>query len=394
MATSPAARNRPRGGLTALCVGQLSSWGLLYYSLPVAVHPITEDTGWSATWVTGAFSLGLIISAVAGIYVGRLLDHRGPRITMTVGTLLGAAGLVLVGLAPNLPMFFVAWIVAGFAQSAALYPPAFAIITRWYGPARVRPLTIMTLVGGLASTVYAPITAFLLDAFDWRTTYFILATALAVINTPLHYFFLNSRWEATGETHKARRTPTTEIRTITRSSRFIVLQIVMATTVLALFSVTINIIPLLIERGIDYRMAALALGLIGAGQVAGRVVFSVIPHGDSPKTRTYVIVIGAAAGLWAIALIPGPGWLLIAAAVLTGSIRGCHTLLQATAVADRWGTNSFGTINGIFMAPITAVGALAPVAGPLLASQLGNYGLMAVCMAALTSLVAVLAVKS
>ena len=83
------------------------------------------------------------------------------------------------------------------------------------------------------------------------------------------------------------------------------------------------------------------------------------------------------------ALLPGPGWLLIAVAVLAGSVRGCHTLLQATAVSDRWGTQNFGTINGVFIAPMTFVGAFAPVAGPAVAGVLNGYPMMAAVMAVL-----------
>ena len=66
--------DRPRGGLPALCAAQVVSWGLLYYSLPVAVAPISEDTGWSHTVITAALSAGLIVSALVGIRVGRFLD--------------------------------------------------------------------------------------------------------------------------------------------------------------------------------------------------------------------------------------------------------------------------------------------------------------------------------
>ena len=75
--------DRPRGGLLALCLAELVSWGLLYYSLPVAVTPISADMGWSQTTTMAALSVGLVISAVAGIRVGRLLDAGGPRSLFT-----------------------------------------------------------------------------------------------------------------------------------------------------------------------------------------------------------------------------------------------------------------------------------------------------------------------
>ena len=374
--------DRPRGGLPALCAAQVVSWGLLYYSLPVAVAPISEDTGWSHTVITAALSAGLIVSALVGIRVGRLLDSQSPRAVMTTGSVVGVGAMLLVAWSPNLVMFFVAWVVAGFAQSAVLYPPAFAVITRWYGSRRVGPLTTVTLVGGLASTVFAPLVAFLIDQCGWRMSYLVIAGILAVTTVPLHALFLNGRWTDTPN-ERSQENPTAAIRTVTRSRQFITLQITMAIATFTLFAVTINIIPMFLERGMSYGTAALALGLIGAGQVVGRVGYPQFARATSARTRTVVIFAAGAAGLWALALLPGPGWLLIAIAVLAGSVRGCHTLLQATAVSDRWGTQNFGTINGVFIAPMTFVGAFAPVAGPAVAGVLNGYPMMAAVMALL-----------
>ncbi len=81
-------------------------------------------------------------------------------------------------------------------------------------------------------------------------------------------------------------------------------------------------------------------------------------------------------------------------AILVGAARGCQTLLQATAVSDRWGTRNFASINAVFTAPMTAVGALAPVAGPALASLLGSYPAMAVTMALVLTAVVLLGARS
>ncbi|BBG05825.1 MULTISPECIES: MFS transporter [Pseudonocardia] len=385
--------DRPRGGLPALCAAQIVSWGLLYYSLPVAVAPISQETGWSHTVITAALSAGLIVSALAGIRVGRLLDSHSPRAVMTTGSVVGVGAMLLVAWSPNLLMFFLAWVVAGFAQAAVLYPPAFAVITRWYGTRRVGPLTTLTLVGGLASTVFAPLVAYLVDQFGWRVSYLLIAGILAVTTVPLHALFLNGRWTATLAS-RPEGNPTAAIRTVTRSRQFITLQITMAIATFTLFAVTINIIPMFLERGMSYGTAALALGLIGAGQVVGRVGYPQFARVTSAKTRTGVIFGAGAAGLWALALLPGPVWLLIAVAVLAGAVRGCHTLLQATAVSDRWGTQNFGTINGVFTAPMTFVGAFAPVAGPAVAGLLNGYPMMAAVMALLLTGAAVLTCRT
>lgn len=384
--------DRPRGGLVALCIAETTSWGLLYYSLPVAVAPISQDTGWSHTAITAALSVGLLVSAVAGVRVGRILDTQGPRTVMTLGAVVGVLSLVLVAWSPNLPMFYAAWLVAGFAQSAVLYPPAFAVITRWYGARRVVPLTTLTLVAGLASTIFAPIVASLIDQVGWRTGYLIMAGILAVVTVPLHAFFLNRSWSDAVE--RSVRRSKSQVRSITRSPRFVILQITMALATFTLFAVTINIIPVLLERGISYSVAAVSLGLIGAGQVIGRIGYSRLVSLTAVHTRTALLFGLGAIGIWLLAYVPGPAAVLIAIAVVLGAVRGCHTLLQATAVSDRWGTQDFGTINGVFTAPMTAVGALAPVSGPALASVLGSYSAMAVVMAVMLTAAAFAATRS
>lgn len=384
--------DRPRGGLVALCIAETTSWGLLYYSLPVAVAPISQDTGWSHTAITAALSVGLLVSAVAGVRVGRILDTQGPRTVMTLGAVVGVLSLVLVAWSPNLPMFYAAWLVAGFAQSAVLYPPAFAVITRWYGARRVVPLTTLTLVAGLASTIFAPIVASLIDQAGWRTGYLIMAGILAVVTVPLHAFFLNRSWSDAVE--RSVRRSKSQVRSITRSPRFVILQITMALATFTLFAVTINIIPVLLERGISYSVAAVSLGLIGAGQVIGRIGYSRLVSLTAVHTRTALLFGLGAIGIWLLAYVPGPAAVLIAIAVVLGAVRGCHTLLQATAVSDRWGTQDFGTINGVFTAPMTAVGALAPVSGPALAGVLGSYSAMAVVMAVMLTAAAFAATRS
>src|SRR5829696_8767996 len=96
------ARRPPRRILVALSITQVTSWGALYYAFPVALADITADTGWSATAATAAFSAGLVVSALAGIPVGRWLDRRGPRRVMTAGSLLAVPATAAIGLAPSL----------------------------------------------------------------------------------------------------------------------------------------------------------------------------------------------------------------------------------------------------------------------------------------------------
>ena len=323
------AEGAPRGGLQR-CALPRPPAGASYYALPAAVRPISEDTGWDPALITGAFSAGLLLSAAAGVPVGRALD-------------------------------------------------------------RVGPLTVLTLIAGFTSTIFAPLTAALSNGIGWRAAFLVLAGLLGVITVPLHARYLNRSW--TSAQHGVNPAVVRHrVRDIRRSPEFIGLQGLMVLLCLGLYTVTLNIIPLLMEKGAGYATAAFGLGLIGAGQVGRRLIFSAIPSG----ARLPVITVTATVAILVLALLPGPAALLIAAGMLAGAVRGCQTLLQATVVADRWGTAGLGTLQGAFAAPLTAATALAPAAGPAMAAWLGSYTNMAYAMGAATGTAAAvtLAVRS
>jgi MFS family permease len=381
--------------LGTLCLTQIVSWGVLYYAFPVIMPDITHTTGWSGTVVMGAFSLSLLTAAASGVVVGRLIDRSGPRIVMTAGSVVGVVAVGLVALAPNLGWFVTAWILAGLAQSAVLYPPAFAALTRWYGPARVRALTVLTLVAGLASTVFAPLTATLLDHLDWRQTYLALAVVLAVTTIPAHLFGLRAPWPSRGTepapTAARRRDPA--VRTIARSGRFAALVASTTLVAFALSSAAINLVPMLAEEGWSASHAAWALGITGAAQLLGRLGYAGFAARTAPRTRSVLVPAMAALPVLALAFASGHRTVL-AACVALGVLRGAFTLVESTAISDRWGTRHFGTLYGMANAPATVAVASAPWAGAVIAERAGGYASLFSLLAAIALLGAVVAVGS
>ncbi|WP_165989350.1 MFS transporter [Streptomyces sp. YIM 98790] len=389
--TGTATRPRPRAVLPALCVTQITGWGILYYAFPVLNPHITAGTGWPPTATTAAFSAALLVSALAGIPVGRAVDRHGPRAVMTAGSATGAAAVLAMAWAPGLPAFTAAWLLAGAAMAATFYQPAFAALTRWWGPDRLRALTILTLAGGLASTAFAPLTAALAAHHTWRTTYTLLALLLAAVTLPAHALALRAPWPPPAAAPGGHHQAAPDTRTVTRSRPFLLLATALTLSGFALSAGVITLVPLLTERGVTATTAAWALGLGGAGQTLGRLLYSPLARRTGVTARTVLLLLAGAVTTAAVGLVPGPVLLLIVAAVAAGLIRGNVTLLRATAVTDRWGTAHYGHRSAVLAAPVTIAGALAPAAATALASFLGGYPRLFALLAALSALAALLA---
>ena len=388
---APAPAGARRRALAALCVTTIVSYGVIYYAFPVLVAQIAAGTGWSRAAVTLAYSAGNLAGAVAGVPVGRLIQRHGPRPVMTAGSVAGALAVAGIAAAPDYGWFVTAWVVAGIASAGLFYPPAFAALTTWYGPRRVAALTTLTLAAGFASTIFAPLTSALAGPLGWHGTYLLLAAVLAAVTVPAHALFLRLPWTPppagrgqAGPAHGADRS-------VLASRRFLLLVTAATLCAFAQYAALVNLVPLLTGRGMTPGLAAWALGLGGAGQVAGRLCYRRLASRLGTRAMTVTVIAAGATVILLLGLLPGPAALLVAASVLAGAVRGLFTLTEATLVTDHWGPGRYAAVNGVFNAPLTAAGAIGPSIGAGIAAAVGSYPALFVILAATAAAGAALA---
>jgi MFS family permease len=154
--------------------------------------------------------------------------------------------------------------------------------------------------------------------------------------------------------------------------------------------VIVNLVPLMTQRGISTGAAAVALGLGGAGQVLGRLGYGTLVGRVSVVPRTVIIMAGVAATTALLGVFTSLA-ALVAVAVVAGIVRGIMTLLQATAVTERWGSTHYGHLSGILSAPIMLTTALGPFIGAALASLLHGYAAMFLVLGVIAAAAATLA---
>lgn len=140
-----------------------------------------------------------------------------------------------------------------------------------------------------------------------------------------------------------------------------------------------NLVPLMNQRGLDGTVAATALALGGVGQVIGRFGYPALAQCISVVPRT-LLIMGVVAATTALLGVFASAVSLIAVAVAAGMARGIMTLLQATAITERWGSTHYGHLSGLLTAPIMLTTALAPFTGAALAQLLHGYPAMFVAL--------------
>jgi predicted MFS family arabinose efflux permease len=368
-------RTRAWGITAALSVTETVSYGILYYAFAAFLVPMREDLGWSTAELTGAFSLAILISAVAGVPMGRYLDRRSPRGLMTAGA---AAGTVLVlawSRVDGLAAFYAVWAGLGLVMAAVLYEAAFTVLAKHFGdPAeRRRAMTAVTLVAALASFVFVPLSHALIEAHGWRDALVVLAVVFGAVTIPLHGLVLRPAPARSAADAAPGRS--VGARVVLRTAPFWMLSAAFFLSQLAVIAVIVHAIPFLLERGHDAAFAAFAVGLFGIAQIPGRVLFGPLAARAPAAWSTGIVFALVGVGIVLVVSVEA-AWAAVAGLVLAGMGNGMTTLARATVIADRYGQAAYGTIAGVAAAVTIAARAVAPVAAAVYAAALGYPALL------------------
>jgi predicted MFS family arabinose efflux permease len=325
----------------------------------VLAAPMRVELGLGNVAVFGSFTVGLFASGFAAPTVGRLIDARGGRAVLAGGSALGAIALAVLAAAQGIATLMAGFVLAGLAMAGCLYDPAFATLHRISGTAYRKAVTVLTLFGGFASTVFWPLSQLLLDASGWRTAFGVFAALNLLVCLPIHLLMLPRSRAAPAHGDSQKPQTSAPVR---QPAVFAWLATALALGAFLASALSAHVIGLLTSTGLSARDAVLASSLVGAMQVAGRVVEFAMSRRVSALTvgtLAFVLLALAAAlltqvrGVWITALC---------FAALYGWSNGVMTIVRGTVPAELLGHSGFGALLGRLAQPQFIARAIAPLA--------------------------------
>lgn len=189
-ATDAGQRGRTIRVVVGLGTTQIMGWGATFTPLSLMADQIGQDLHLTRANVFTGITMMLLTSALVAPRAGRLVDRTGARPLMCLGSVLLALGLFTLSIAGGIASYLLAWVIIGAATPLALNASAMAGLVQVVGPNARRPITMLTLIGGLTSTVALPVLAYLLEHYGWRGTFQVLALSHVLIGLPIHMFVL------------------------------------------------------------------------------------------------------------------------------------------------------------------------------------------------------------
>ena len=344
--------------ITALGIAQILGWGTSFYFPAVLAEPIVASTGWSLFWVVSGTSIGLLVAGLISPRVGAFIDRNGGRPVLALSSLLYAAGLTVIGLAPNLPVYLLGWVLLGGGMGTGLYDAVFAALGKLYGEEARAPITHLTLFGGFASTVCWPLSALLAETFGWRGACLIYAGLHLVVALPLQMAVMPPLKDTPAGLAQQAKSPAVALSARERIW-FVLFALILTISSGIGSSVVVHFMILLQARGADLALAVTLGTLFGPAQVGARVIETLFGRNYHPIWTMIASCVAMAAGL-AMLLAAFP--ILVLPVLIYGAGYGIMWIARGTLPLALFGAERFATLIGRLAFPALIVQALAPSA--------------------------------
>jgi hypothetical protein len=380
--------------ITALGLTQIIFWGTIVYGITVLAKPMGVALGWSQTFIFFGFSLSLLVGGLAAKPVARFLERHGGRVTMAMGSVVAALGLALMSQIAEPVVYLAAWVILGLASRLTLYDAAFATLVEYYGLGARRPISILALFGGLASTVYWPICFYVEAAYGWRVAWLVCAASVLVLCTPLLVLLPRKGADlaarngngGTGED------PAPLVDAAGRSTAILLLAFAFACNSFITVALNAHFIPAAIMLGASAATAVWIASIRGVFQTLGRL--AEMMFGKNLDPFHFAILSVGLLVLAFLALAAGGASTvgLLGFSILFGMSIGLVTIVRGTVPLVLFGRQGYAGVLATIAAPGLMVTAAAPTAYAWILDTIGpRWGFAILFVLALASLSATIA---
>ncbi len=369
--------NHDRRWVAWLSLAQLISWGSLFYAFALLMEPVEQALGFSRVQSSLAFSLALLVEGLASYPVGRWIDQGHERVVITVGSVTAGLGLALHSQISSLAGFYSVWAMLGAAMAATLYVPVFSVVTRRFPQDYRRAIITLTFLGGLASTVFIPLTAGLISSLGWRHALLGLAVLHVAICAPLHFHLLRQAPPAVKVELRPGSASPNQLSHHLMSAPFWLIAIFVVLMMAVTVALPAHMISLLRENGLEEAWVIAIPASIGVIQVLGRVLLYFFERHLDLDLANRLIPCLIPLGLLALLAAPWMGhWQVVMVLVfvsLYGLGNGLLTIVKGTAMAQYVSRDHVATLNGALGVPLALARAAAPLLLGVLWSAQSGY---------------------
>mgnify|MGYP003624537865 CR=1 FL=1 len=360
--------------------------------LGVFVIPLQLEFGWSRADIFLSTAFLTLTQAIFTPLLGSLIDKYGSKKVMmpsifVFGLLLGGIPL-LVGDVSHLYLFYG---IIGALSGGAAAVPYLRIAAAWFLKKRGLAFGLIMSGGGLGYAYSAPLVQYMIDNYGWRSGYYVLAAIVVFLILPLIQVFMHDRPEdfnllPDGDTASEDELEDVQneeekitLGELLRMPLFYQLFAIFILLTFCLYGLMSNLVPMLIDRGMDTSTAALAASTVGMTIIVSRIVIGfLLDKFFAPRVGMVCFILSAIGTAFLAFGAVGPTAFM--AAIFFGFSVGAELDLLAYLITRYFGLNSFGLVYGVLFAAFLGGVSIGPVVFGRLFDFYGSYvNILGIC---------------
>jgi MFS transporter, OFA family, oxalate/formate antiporter len=353
--------------------------GAIFYAFTAIFEPIADEMGWSYTQISFAASLRGMEMGLLAPLIGLLVDRWGPRRLVLIGTVVAAAGLLLLSRVDSLGMFYAAFVLIALGTSCTTMTALVATVAQWFHR-RLGMASGIAISGYGLGGLLVPVVVSLIATLGWRMAINWIALGMLVVIMPLALVLRHKPEQygylPDGDT-EARAVPANipqlpgadeadvKVGHALRSITFWRITVVFLIFGALLQAVITHVMPYLSSIGMARSKSQWAAAAIPLASVGGRLGLGWL--GDKFDTRKVLAVALAMMGLGLLCygyIAHAGTWLIVPFLILFGTGYGGCLSTRTSLARAYFGRANFGSIFGL-MVGLSMLGSIAgaPVAG-------------------------------
>jgi MFS family permease len=363
--------------------------GIGFFSFPVFLKPIADDTLWGVDKLSWAGAISSLAAGIATPAVGYVVDRYGSRAVMLPGAVCASASFLLMGRVSSIYQMYFLFLIFGLGLAMTTMLPTQTLVSRWFERKRGRAMGLLTMGGALGGMLWMPAVNWLIESLGWRDAYGVLGIIIAAVSLPLILFVIRSTpasmgLQVDGESDQFLETAASDaeetgydLAEVVRTRSFWLILCASFFGVFAGSGFGLHIIKFLSESGLTARKATLVWSLTTGVSIAGRFLFGYLAEKRQKRYfASFANLVRVASILLLVLFALGRVPLSVAVVqfmLLYGLFVGCNAVMAPLLLGETFGVKSFGKIMGAIGIPYTIGMALGQVVGGYLYTASQSY---------------------
>ena len=377
--------------IVAVCfVVATFGWAFGFYGQSVYLAELHRQHGWAASLISAATTFFYLFGALLVVFVAEAVRKFGPRNCLLAGTSAMVVAVVLMGQVKAPWQLYLADIVLAFGWAGTSLAMISTTLGLWFDRKRGMAISLALNGASFGGIAGVPLLVIAIGQLGFSRAMIVAAGVMLVVVVPVVLIFVrrpprqSSGPAVAGDAPSSARIRARALRDV----GFMSVSIAFALVLFAQVGFIVHLIAFL-DPMIGRSSAAIAIGLLTAMAVAGRVLFSTVIDRLNQRLASALSFISQALALLVVINFRNEALLIAACAVFGFSVGNLITL-PSLIVQREFEARSFGVLISLLTAITQVTYAFGPGVIGALRDLSGAYTLPFYGCVALELLAAVL----